>query len=193
MADWSEWIGRESLTEAYLDPAQSQRMQATLDRDPNLTAGDELPPAWHWLYFHEVVPARDLGSDGHTRLGVTMPPFPLPRRMWAGGVLEWLHPVVLGQPAQRTSRIASIQEKQGRSGALIFTTVEHQVHQADRTCIREEQHIVYREAATQSVASTPPPAPQDSDFSHRWQFDETALFRYSALTFNGHQIGRAHV
>lgn len=188
MGDWSDWVGRTTVADATLDPAQARRMQATLDREPSAAAGDALPPAWHWLYFHEVARASDLGHDGHTRLGVWMPPFPLPRRMWAGGVLEWHHPVLLGHEAQRRSTITAIDEKQGRSGALIFTTVTHEVHQAGRLCISEEQHIVYREAAASSAATQAPAADSASDASRMWSFDATALFRYSALTFNGHRI-----
>lgn len=188
MSNWADWIGKTSLTDAFLDIAPARKMQATLDRLPSLDAGDELPPAWHWLYFHENTIASNLGSDGHTKLGITLPEFPLPRRMWAGGNIEWHSTLKLGQDAQRQSTILSIDEKQGRTGNLIFVTVEHQINQAAKLCIREEHNIVYRSAANESTVKEPEVADSTSDFSQTWKFNETTLFRYSALTFNSHRI-----
>ena len=188
MGNWESWLEKQTSIESFIDPAQVQKLEATLDRAPSLSAGDYLPPAWHWLYFHEKATASDLGKDGHTRLGVTMPDFPLPRRMWAGGNIKWLNPVVIGIDAKRNSKILSIEEKTGRTGELIFVTVEHQIHQSGRLCIQEEHNIVYRSEAKISSATPPEMASIDSDFSANWNFDETTLFRYSALTFNSHRI-----
>ena len=100
-------------------------MQVLLDRDPSYQIGDQLPPAWHWLYFHDLVKASDLGSEGHPRLGLIMPPVPLPRRMWAGGSFEFHAPLRLGDTVEKTSVIRSITPKEGRSGPLYFVGVEH--------------------------------------------------------------------
>lgn len=163
-------------------------MEATLDRSPSLKTGDEVPPAWHWLYFHETALASQLGADGHTQLGISMPPFPLPRRMWAGGLIEWHSPLLLGSDATKESKILNITEKEGRTGSLIFATVEHRVSQNQKLCIREEHNIVYREAAKQSATVEPEAADQGSDFQANWKPTEVTLFRYSALTFNSHRI-----
>lgn len=188
MGNWEAWLEKQTSVEAFIDPAQVQKLEATLDRTPSLASGDNLPPAWHWLYFHEQAKASDLGNDGHTKLGVSMPNFPLPRRMWAGGKIKWLSTVEIGIDAKRNSRILSIEEKSGRTGDLIFVTVEHQIHQSGRLCIQEEHNIVYRSAAKQSSIAQPESANTDSDFSASWKLDETTLFRYSALTFNSHRI-----
>lgn len=188
MGNWDSWIGKSAVIENYLDPIQARKMQATLDRSPSLDAGQELPPAWHWLYFHETAIASDLGRDGHTKLGVSFPEFPLPRRMWAGGSIQWHNSVKLGQNAKRETSILSIEEKQGRSGNLIFVTVEHQITQSEKLCIREEHNIVYRSEVRDSTAVEPELAESDSNFSQPWKFNETSLFRYSALTFNSHRI-----
>ena len=117
-----------------------------------------------------------------------MPPFSLPRRMWAGGSIQWLKPLRLGSAAQRTTTIGSIAQKQGRTGPLIFTTIEHVVTQDGDICIQENQNIVYRAAANDSVSTSPELASTESDFAQDWKFGSTELFRYSALTFNGHKI-----
>ena len=188
MSNWESWLEKQTAIESFIDLAQVQKLEATLDRAPSLNTGDNLPPAWHWLYFHETAKASDLGKDGHTRLGVTMPDFALPRRMWAGGNIKWLNPVEIGLAAKRNSRILSIEEKTGRTGDLIFVTVEHQIHQSGSLCIQEEHNIVYRSEAKQSSTAQPDMASADSDFHTSWKLDETALFRYSALTFNSHRI-----
>ena len=187
MEEWQSWVGRETRTAAYLDPAQANRMAATLDREPVFTEGDALPAAWHWLFFHDIVPAAQLGGDGHPALGVTMPPVPLPRRMWAGGSLTFAEPLLLGSHAERVSRITSITPKEGRSGKLFFVTVDSEIIAEGRTAVTERQNIVYRELVSAGSAAAEP-APDDAEFSDTWKVDSTTLFRYSALTFNGHRI-----
>ena len=188
MGNWDSWLNRSTTTESFIDLSQAQKLEATLDRTPTLKNGDHLPPAWHWLYFHELSKASDLGRDGHTKLGINLPEFTLPRRMWAGGKINWLAPLLIGSLATKVSKILSIEEKSGRTGDLIFVTVQHEVSQNGSLCISEEQNIVYRAEATQSKANEAEQAQSDSDFSMNWQLNETALFRYSALTFNGHRI-----
>ena len=188
MTNWQDWIDQQTLVASDLDPAQSQRLQVTLDRESTLKEGSTLPPAWHWIYFYDAFKASQLGRDGHTKLGISLPAFPLPRRMWAGGQIHWKSPIVLGTPATRATTIKSIEEKSGRTGELIFVTLEHVVKQNDEVCLVEEQNIVYREAANTSTAVVPDQAEVDSEFSQPWKFSSTELFRYSALTFNGHKI-----
>ena len=185
--DWQSWIGRETHSEAHFDPMQANRMAVTLGREPEFQEGDLLPHAWHWLYFHDLVPAGKLGRDGHPALGVTMPPVPLERRMWAAGALHFNAPLRLGDRATRTSRIASIVPKSGRSGELYFVTIESEVAVDSRVALRETQSIVYREL-TSGGSGAAIPAPAAADFSSGWELDTVALFRYSALTFNSHRI-----
>ena len=188
MSNWANWIDRTSTSEQLLDPTQAQKMQATLGKEVTLQSGDLLPPAWHWLYFSEQTKSQNLGLDGHTQLGLTLPAFPLPRRMWAGGKITWLRELVIGQSAQRTSKILNIEEKSGRSGDLIFLTMLHEVSQNQSLCIREEQNIVYRGAVNSSQPATPKLAPTEYEFKQSWALNEVTLFRYSALTFNSHRI-----
>ena len=188
MNDWESWIGRESTSVETLDPAQANRMAVTLDREPTFKAGDPLPPAWHWLYFHDVVRASQLGDEGHPELGISMPPVPLPRRMWAGGRLEFMHSIALGARVQRRSTIQAITPKVGKTGPLFFVTVKHELSTDGLVNLIEEQTIVYREMSSTAELPAPAPAPAHPDATTRWELDSTALFRYSALTFNGHRI-----
>lgn len=185
-----EWIGK---TESHTDTATVWpivALTATLDRDdPAPKTGDEVPPGWHWLYFLEAKRACELGPDGHPKRGGFLPPVPLPRRMWAGGRIEFLSPLRVGDTIRRDSKILSVEAKHGRSGSLVFVTVEHTVSVNGKTSVREEHDIVYREAAKPGDA--PPqgkPAPQTATWQRAVVGDPVMLFRYSALTFNGHRI-----
>jgi 3-methylfumaryl-CoA hydratase len=165
-------------------------MCATLDQPGAEPAtGDEVPPAWHWLYFLEARAASQIGTDGHPQRGDFLPPVPLPRRMWAGGRIEWRSPLRVGDAATRLSEIRSVEPKTGRTGTLVFVTVRHTISTAAGVSIVEEHDIVYREAAK---AGDPLPAPRPGPAGAVWTRarvpDEVMLFRYSALTFNGHRI-----
>jgi len=130
-----------------------------------------------------------LGRDGHPALGGFLPPVDLPRRMWAGGRLEWLSPLRIGEKAQKTSTIKDVQVKQGKTGPLVFVTVRHTFSQRNELCIREEHDIVYRDYdAPGTATAAPQPPPTKATFSRSLTPDPVLLFRYSALTFNGHRI-----
>jgi 3-methylfumaryl-CoA hydratase len=185
-----QWVGK---TETRADTATAwpvAAMSATLDRnDPEPRPGDALPPGWHWLYFLEAKPASELGSDGHPRRGGFLPPVPLPRRMWAGGRIEFLQPLRIGSTIRRDSEIISVEPKHGRSGDLVFVTVRHTISTGNEVAVREEHDIVYRDAAR---PGDPPPQAKPAPANAVWQRsligDPVLLFRYSALTFNGHRI-----
>src|SRR5689334_14542055 len=158
-----DWIGR---TESHADLITAwpiAALNAALDYDvPEPAAGDAVPPAWHWLYFLEARRAGELGPDGHPKRGGFLPPVALPRRMWAGGRIEFHAPLRIGDRARRDSTILNVEHKQGRSGELVFVTVRHEVRVGEKVAISEEHDIVYRGAA-QPGDKTPPgkPAPAD--------------------------------
>lgn len=198
-----DWAGRQELREDLLHPTPVQALAATLDHESApVPDGTPLPPLWHWLYFLPLHRARDIGPDGHARRGGFLPPVPLPRRMWAGSRFEFLAPLHVGERVQRTSTIEAVNERQGRSGALVFVTVRHEFTAAGRAspALREWHDIVYREEpAPGSPAAAGEAAPAPDPTRPHWQRslvpDEVLLFRYSALTFNGHRIhyDRRHV
>jgi 3-methylfumaryl-CoA hydratase len=185
-----QWIGRSETRDDLITATPMAALAATLDRDePYPAAGTAVPPLWHWIYFTPLTRASDIGPDGHARRGGFLPPVPLPRRMWAGGRLTFTQPLRVGEVAQRVSTIQDVSVKQGRSGALVFVCVRHAYSGAAGLALTEEHDIVYREAPQPGAAQPEPtPAPRDEQFSRIIVPDPVLLFRYSALTFNGHRI-----
>lgn len=190
LAHLQTWQGRSETLEDLVTPAPLRALSATLDREDALpSAGSELPPLWHWLFFLPHHRQSEIGPDGHAKRGGFLPPVPLPRRMWAGGRLQWHIPLKVGDTVKRVSTIESVTHKAGRTGDLLFVLVKHEVHNALGLCLTEEHDIVYRPAAQ---PGDPVPAPVAAEKQATWQRDITPddvlLFRYSALTFNGHRI-----
>ena len=186
----STWIGRQEVMQDHLGLFPAAALAATLDRDdPAPADGDVLPPLWHWLYFLPRARQTEIGPDGHPRRGGFLPPVPLPRRMWAGGRLTFNAPQHLGEPARRVSTIADVSIKSGRSGDLVFVLVRHEISGPAGLALTEEHDIVYRDSpAPGETPPTPKPAPTAEEWRRDIVADEVLLFRYSALTFNGHRI-----
>lgn len=192
---WEAWIGRSQSTRDTASIAPVQRLAATLDRSFEAFCPQQLvPPLAHWLYFLPTEPQSDLGHDGHARKGLSsglLPPVELPRRMWAGSQIEFHRDIALGAAIERTSTITRIETKQGRSGTLVFVKVRHDITSDGALAITDCHDIVYREAVAPTppgAASMAPAAPSEAHFSRRITPDAVLLFRYSALTFNGHRI-----
>ena len=191
-----EWVGRTETLDDELSAAPVRGLSATLDRAdaPPVAGSTVLPPLWHWLYFLPQHRQSEIGADGHARRGGFLPPVPLPRRMWAGGRLQWLaeNPLRVGDAVRRISRIESVTHKAGRSGDLLFVLVKHEVHNTTGLALTEEHDIVYRAAVQAPTLGTgdPVPPPLAAEQLAAWQReivpDDVLLFRYSALTFNGH-------
>lgn len=194
LAHLQTWQGRSDTLEDWVTAAPLRGLSATLCRDDPLpTHGSELPPLWHWLFFLPQALQSEIGPDGHAHRGGFLPPVPLPRRMWAGGRLQWHQPLRVGDAVKRVSTIQSIQHKTGRTGELLFVVVAHEVFNQHGLCLREEHDIVYRPAAREDdpvIAATPAIASDTSLplWQRDWSPDAVMLFRYSALTFNGHRI-----
>ncbi len=185
-----QWVGKQEATTDTLHATQSRLMQALLDQQPSFDTGDALPPLWHWLHFANAVPQSGLGQDGHPRTGGFLPPVDLPRRMWAGGRLTFNAPLLLGETVKKLSTIKEIQLKRGRSGLLCFITVSHEFRGEDNEVRLSEEHdIVYREEPSPDAAKPQPQAvPNTAELREEITPSSTMLFRYSALTFNGHRI-----
>jgi 3-methylfumaryl-CoA hydratase len=189
VSEFERWVGRNQVATDTLDCARSNALRAALGTmETALSPGDPLPLLHHWLYFWDVQPPATLGADGHPAKGGFLPPVPLPRRMWAGGRLTFHRPLVLGEHVTRTSTIASVTEKSGRSGTLVFVTVRHDLASGGEIAVSEEQDLVYRAPAAGAVPlPSPQPAP-DAPWREAVMPDAVLLFRYSALTMNGHRI-----
>lgn len=192
MGAWDAWIGRQMVQRDRLTPALLHRFRATIDSDEH---GEIAPQAIHWVLCTPEATTAQLGTDGHPQRSDSpdsfFPPVPHPRRMWASSKVEFLAPIPVHAEVERVSTIASIDEKSGSTGSLVFVEVAHETKANDELAIRERQTLVYREANT--AKPVPAPEPVAMDFGE-WHFhrtlmpDETLLFRFSAITFNTHRI-----
>ena len=183
------WIGREERKSELLTAALVERFEATMGRSLARIDG-EAPLGIHWCMTQPAIAAEGLGADGHPARGGFLPPVALPRRMWAGGELSFVRPLRVGEEVVRISRIADVVHKRGRSGELVFVTVEHEIRCDGALAVRERQDLVYRAAHAAAGAPSEPgaPDPRRPDRSETVEATTTLLFRYSALTFNGHRI-----
>jgi len=190
--DLKDWIGRSETVSDIATATPYAALSATLDRPPERpAAGTVLPPLWHWLYFLPLHKLSEIGPDGHARRGGFLPPVPLPRRMWAGSRLEFHRPLRIGDEIRRVSTIEDVSEKAGRSGPLVFVKVRHEIMRGGEAgvALTEWHDIVYREARRPGEVEAPPqPAPAAAAWQRELVPDDVLLFRYSALTFNGHRI-----
>jgi 3-methylfumaryl-CoA hydratase len=185
-----EWLGRKETAIDYVAVPTVHRGSAMLDRDdPFPEIGDPLPPGWHALLFPRVVRHSEVGADGHPKRGDFLPPVPLPRRMFAGKRVNFIHDLQVGDKVEKVSTIKALQEKTGRTGQMVFLTVLHEMIGPRGLALTEEQDIVYRHAPDPAA---PPPPPQAAPAEAVWKRtivpDPVLLFRFSALTFNGHRI-----
>ena len=187
-----EWVGREEAAHDEVTLPAVRRLAALLDLAPDeYRRGQAIPGGWYVVLFGAEARQSALGPDGHPAKGQFLPPVPLPRRMFAGRRV-WFHERLrIGDEVSRVSRIASITPKQGRSGAMCFVTVRHEISSPRGLAVVEEQDLVYREASPAAPArreASPAPQPDPLDWTRTLTPDPTMVFRYSAITFNAHRI-----
>lgn len=190
-----QWIGRSETRIDTIASTPIDALTALLDRDDSpATNGDIVPPLWHWLYFLPIVRSSQIGPDGHPMRGGFLPPVPLPRRMIAGGRIDYVQGLRVGDTVTRRAQVLSVEHKRGRTGDLVFVTVRNEFETERGMALVEEQDIVYREAAP--PGSAPATSAQLAPAGHLWDRkftpDEVILFKFSALTLNGHRIHYDH-
>ena len=185
-----KWIGERETDVDYVTVPAVHRLAATLDREDSMPRmGDPLPVGWHQILFPRVVRHSQIGADGHPQRGDFLPPVPLPRRMFAGKRTTFHADLRVGDEVRRDSVIQDVTVKQGRTGTMVFVTVKTDLSTARGLALTEEQDIVYREPPAPGAPPQPPqPAPGRAVWSLTVTPDPVMLFRYSALTFNGHRI-----
>jgi len=190
LESFRSWIGRREETRDVLLPIHVAGLDAMLDRTgPFPRDGEAAPAGVHWLIRPSWVRQSELGADGHPRRGGFVPPVPLPRRMWAGSQLAFIRPFRIGDTIIRTSEIANVTVKEGRGGTLLFVKVSHTYQGSEGVAVTEDQDVVYREAPDPArPAPVPEAAPDDGPWRRVVVPDPVMLFRYSALTYNGHRI-----
>lgn len=202
MVNYADWVGRRQLTEDTICPGLVRRMAATMNSAASFVEGDPLPACWHWLFFNQIEVQSVLGADGHPPRGVFMPPVSLPRRMFAGSRLDWHTDLKVGARIAKESTIVAIESKAGKSGEMVFVTVSHVYRENGAMLLEEQQEIVYRGDSTpaerdalavlsarvklQEGAERSPARP--AQHTQCVLPDPVQLFRYSAVTFNGHRI-----
>ena len=184
-SDFSAWIGRRQESQDRISFTLVKRIAATLG-EPAPRSGESLPPLWHWAFFQEPVTADELGPDGHPALGGFLPPAHNRNRMWAGSRLEFYQPLTVEADVTCVSTILNVEEKHGRTGSLLFVTVRHEYFQDDKRALQDEQDIVYREPTPPKLSGTE--AIPEGQWRDLVVPSPTLLFRYSAVTFNGHRI-----
>ena len=188
---YEEVVGRSETREDRMDPRLVEGMAATIARPGTAhpVTGEALPPLWHWLLFQDWKPAEGLGPDGHPRRGGFLPPVHhLERRMWAGGRVSFSGDIRTGDVLKRTSTILKISEKKGGSGELVFVTVGHVLEGPRGPVLQEEQDIVYRGTGGAAMRAAAPAEAWPGATTVELLPDAVQLFRYSALTGNGHRI-----
>jgi 3-methylfumaryl-CoA hydratase len=193
--DLSAWVGRSETRRDVILAGPSARLSATLDRDdPPLAPGDAVPPLAHWLHFLPDEPMAQIGPDGHPRRGGLLPPVhDLPRRMWAGSRLVFARPLCVGDEVERVSTVASAREKAGRSGRLVFVTVRHEIGLPGAApAVVDEHDIVYRGPSGPGGGAERRRVAASAPWRREVVPDPVMLFRFSALTFNGHRIHYDH-
>jgi 3-methylfumaryl-CoA hydratase len=186
----TDWIGRTETRKDCINQFPMSGLAATLDLPSKLPKdGTPLPPLWHWIYFLPLYRQSEVGPDGHAKRGRFLPPVSLPRRMWAGGRFKFNSPLRVGEDVRRVSTIIKVTEKIGQTGNLVFVLVKHKIFGADGLAMTEEHDIVYRDHMKPGTSAprvqTPP---SDAIWTKKIVPDDVLLFRYSALTFNGHRI-----
>jgi 3-methylfumaryl-CoA hydratase len=186
-----EWIGRQTRSEDIITERLDASFRAIFGPHLAATRQGEAPAGIHWCLSPAIAAMDKLGGDGHPLKNKDVPPVPLPRRMWAGGVVENIAPLSVGSQVTRVSTIVDVAHKEGRTGELWFVTVDHEYRTGHEVAIRDRQNIVYREAAKPGLERTRE-APKEAarPISTSWTVPTSPvfLFRYSAITFNGHRI-----
>lgn len=188
MGEFDTYIGRSRESTDVLDPWRASALAALLGRNQTFREGNSLPILWQWAFFLPVVSPELSGEDGHPRRGDFLPPISLQRRMFAGGRTQLRAPLNVGVPARRIETIARIEKKDGRNGPMVLVTVSHRYEQKGALCIEEEQSYIYLDPQTGAdIQADTQPIPE-AVLSSSFVADAVTLFRFSALTYNGHRI-----
>lgn len=183
------WVGQQTIVEDELTKRIVREFQATLSPHLSDCPADAAPLMVHWCLAAIMVDTGELAGDGHPPKGGFLSSISLPRRMSAGGEVTFLRPLKVGHAVQLISTIRSVDKKAGRTGELWLVDVEHEIFQDGVIAICELQTVVYRGMESATVSGPTPSVPDERiQFHSRVDTAPVRLFRYSAITFNGHRI-----
>jgi 3-methylfumaryl-CoA hydratase len=184
-----QWIGRTETAQDTVSPRLVAGYLALLDDpQPQHDLGALAPLAIHWCLAPETRPMSQLGLDGHPKRGGLLPPVALPHRMWAGGKIDLVGRFIVGDVITRQSTVQDVTVKTGRSGSLCFVAVDHAFIGPQGLILTERHDIVYRAARDPNAPAPMIPQAPAGRWTYSVMADPVLLFRYSALTFNGHRI-----
>ena len=184
--NFENWIGRSVTRLDVVTERMLAEYRTTLSPYLFETSEYVCPPGFHFGLAPAMPSLQATGPDGAERKGVFLPPIELPRRMWAGGAIETIRPLRLGEKVRRVSRLADVRFKRGSSGELCLVSIMHEISDQDGLAIRERQDLVFREAA--AAPSTLPAEAGPITAEVIVEASALLLFRFSAFTFNGHRI-----
>jgi len=184
------WIDRSDTATGEVSGQTAQKINAVLGRSGQSAPaeGDPMPHLWHWYAFPPTAGMSELREDGHPRLSDFMPPVRLNRRMWAGGNLEFIAPIHVGEPLSRRTRIANVTEKSGAGGDMVIVSLDHEITASGRLAVMERQNIVYLPIPDTYTAPKAIAADEKPHIAEPQSITTPLLFRYSAITFNAHRI-----
>ncbi|WP_111719031.1 acyl-CoA dehydrogenase [Homoserinimonas sp. OAct 916] len=184
----ARWTPTEEYREDAIAEAAAGNLHDLLDRPGTAPiTGQPLPILWHWLAFTPRARQSEISPDGHPVTGRFLPPAAGRRRMYAGGTVSVSGNVAIGAPLQRRSLVTDVTEKSGRSGDLLFVTVEHEIA-SEGGSISDRNDIVYRDATGSARMAESTQVDTDWTWGRSVVIDPVVLFRMSALTYNAHRI-----
>ncbi|KAH9952012.1 hypothetical protein B0H21DRAFT_715361 [Amylocystis lapponica] len=182
----SDTLRREHLSDLYI--SLPTRDGTARPSDPPRD-GAPLGYGHHLVFFHPRNPERALRPDGSDQ--EFCPPEPFTRRMWAGGTMEWRRPLLIGDSAIAASRIASVEKKgfdHGSPKVFVKQRIEYSKEGGSEICVVEERNHVYLASPGNNRRVAEVDVPAAPHFVFEYSPSATTLFRFSALTFNGHHI-----
>lgn len=185
--DYNSWIGKKEVFTDQLTEINSTRLHYTLNlsgKPPSY--GEPVFPLALLMLGEPSVPPNDVGIDGHPARGEFMPPVPLKRRMFAGGDYEFHRPLRVGDVVSVSWKTTDITHKNGKSGDLVFVNILREFSVKGILCATENRKIVYTDSDPKSRTPTNPE--KSGKWFEQMNTNPLQLFRYSALTFNGHRV-----
>jgi len=193
MQDFKDWEGRQTQADETLEQWPLTGLASLIDESSAVGAVGQagaLHPCAHWLYFTPSVAQSRIDVDGHPKRGSFIPPLPQARRMWAKSAITYHADMTLGQRVRKTATLSGVERKTGKSGDLVFVEIHNRYASVDGDILlREEvQTVVYRDHQDYDESLFKLRAEQAPEWSVPLQLGAVELFRYSAVTFNGHRI-----
>ncbi|POR34785.1 Putative succinyl-CoA ligase [GDP-forming] subunit beta, mitochondrial [Tolypocladium paradoxum] len=175
--------------------------------------GTPIPPGHHLVYFTSGGLETELGHDGTD--STFNAPEPFTRRMWAGGKMSWPDAGVAGgatilvgdEVEERTRLVSATAKKSTSAGEMVLVEVEKELRAPRGYSVVDRRSWIFRPeidpekvdayAVSAGEIARGPTIIQDipaddggqSSFPVRQLcWSPVGLFRFSALTFNGHKI-----